>query len=134
MINFFTRESTKKVKNYQLFFLSSFSVQFFKCHDCTCSFLKSDKVFCLRGNFNWMENGLKPFIFIPFNLNNCHWILVVVNSCCKHIWKGYWGSWSTCNYMHWTWNISTKRLPNWFKADANEIWFNRYRTSKHQTH
>ena len=29
-----------------------------------------------------MENGLKPFIFISFNLNNCHWILVVVNSCC----------------------------------------------------
>ena len=39
---FFSGESAKKAENSHLFFLSSFSAQFFKCQDCACSFLKSD--------------------------------------------------------------------------------------------
>ena len=54
-------------------------------------------------------------------------------SCRKHIWKGHWGSWSTCDWYALDWYISTKRLPNRFKPDANEIWFNICKTSKHQT-
>ena len=33
-------------ENSQLFFLSSFLARFFKCHDCTCSILKSSAFFC----------------------------------------------------------------------------------------
>ena len=45
------------------FFLPSFSVRFFKCHNCTCSVLKSGKIFYLHGNFNWMEKAIMWYVF-----------------------------------------------------------------------
>ena len=58
LIIFFLENPPRKLKILNFFFLSSFSAQYFKCHDCACSFLKSGGIFCQRGNFNWMENDL----------------------------------------------------------------------------
>ena len=75
----------------------------------------------------WKNEDLfsKSFIFIPFNLNNCHWILVVVNISERTI-----GVLATDT--HWT-DTSIQRGYQIGKSDANENWFNRCKTSKHQT-
>ena len=51
-------KSTKKVENFQLFFLLSFLARFFKFQDCACLVLKSSGAFRPRGNFNRMENDV----------------------------------------------------------------------------
>ena len=54
---FFLVNPPRKLKILNFSFLSSFSVRVFKFHGCTCSVLKSGKIFC-RGNFSWIENDL----------------------------------------------------------------------------
>ena len=63
---------------FSTFFLSSFSARFFKCHDCACSVLKSGKIFCPRGNFNWMENNLKTTLSVKI-LHLANMILLLRN-------------------------------------------------------
>ena len=58
LIFFFLENVPRKLKILNFFFLSSFSAQFFRCNDCAFSFLKSGRIFCPRGNFNWMGNDL----------------------------------------------------------------------------
>ena len=57
--NFSLENPPRKLRILNFCFLSSFSTRFFKRHDCACSVLKSNGVFCSRGNFNRMENDLK---------------------------------------------------------------------------
>ena len=56
--NLFSSEYCKKVENSQLFFSHLFQRGF---SNCAYAFLKSGRIFCLRGNFNWMENDLKAY-------------------------------------------------------------------------
>ena len=44
------------MKTPNFFFSHLFPRGFFKCHNCVCSVLKSGRIFCQRGNFNWIEN------------------------------------------------------------------------------